>query len=55
MVSKIQSQAELRKMVGWIERSETQKMIDNVGLRCRSTQPTPAYSILKTIGLVQCV
>ncbi|MEH1897963.1 MAG: hypothetical protein V7K94_22210 [Nostoc sp.] len=31
---------ELRRIVGWVERSETQQSFDNVGFRS-STQPTP--------------
>ncbi|MEH1796738.1 hypothetical protein [Nostoc sp.] len=30
---------ELRRIVGWVERSETQQSFDNVGFRS-STQPT---------------
>ncbi len=36
---------QLRIMVGWVERSETQKRIDNVGFR-PSTQPTPMYFVV---------
>ena len=30
----------VKKIVGWVERSETQHFHDFVGLRCRLTQPT---------------
>ncbi len=33
---------QLRIIVGWVERSETQQMLENVGFRS-STQPTQIY------------
>ena len=37
---------QLRKIVGWVEQSEAQQRVDNLGFR-PSTQPTPMNLLLR--------